>query len=264
MPSTATTRTVTGLTNGTAYQFRVAAVNGIGTGAYSTASSAVTPTAGDPFFSSVSLLLHFDGDGTTITDSSATPKTVATGPNGASFTQSATQSRFGGKSIFFNTGSAGNIQAAVGATPVGTEDFTIEFWHWYDAANNPFNYGQDIVCTSTAYDGSVIPFVIKTKGINVNGTDVISFGSPVGNQWYHAALVRQSNVFRFYRDGVQVDSGSSSASLSATLLYIGSLPFYASSGSLGSYIDELRITRGVVRYPDGTTFTPPTAAFLNS
>jgi hypothetical protein len=45
MPSTATTRTVTGLTNGTAYTFRVAAVNGIGTGAYSTASAAVTPVA---------------------------------------------------------------------------------------------------------------------------------------------------------------------------------------------------------------------------
>ena len=46
--STAATATVTGLTNGTAYQFRVAGVNGIGTGAYSTASAAVTPVAGTP------------------------------------------------------------------------------------------------------------------------------------------------------------------------------------------------------------------------
>jgi len=39
-----TSTTVTGLTNGTAYTFRVAAVNGLGTGAYSTVSAAVTPS----------------------------------------------------------------------------------------------------------------------------------------------------------------------------------------------------------------------------
>ncbi len=48
--STATTETATGLTNGTAYTFTVAAINGVGTGAQSAASNAVTPatTPGTP------------------------------------------------------------------------------------------------------------------------------------------------------------------------------------------------------------------------
>jgi len=41
--STLTTQTVTGLVSGTAYTFRVAAINSIGTGAYSAASAAITP-----------------------------------------------------------------------------------------------------------------------------------------------------------------------------------------------------------------------------
>jgi hypothetical protein len=46
--STATSATITGLTNGTAHLFRVAGINGIGTGAYSTASAAVTPSSFTP------------------------------------------------------------------------------------------------------------------------------------------------------------------------------------------------------------------------
>jgi ankyrin repeat protein len=44
--STATTQTVTGLTNGWPYRFRVQAINALGTGGYSAETNRVTPTAG--------------------------------------------------------------------------------------------------------------------------------------------------------------------------------------------------------------------------
>jgi hypothetical protein len=44
--STSTSVTVTGLTNGNTYVFRVAAINGIGTGTYSASSNSVTPLEG--------------------------------------------------------------------------------------------------------------------------------------------------------------------------------------------------------------------------
>ena len=48
--STATTQTITGLTNGTAYTFKVAAISAAGTGPDSTASPAITPVApADPW-----------------------------------------------------------------------------------------------------------------------------------------------------------------------------------------------------------------------
>ena len=46
--SAATSRIVTGLTNGMAYRFRVAAINSVDVGAYSVASNSVTPTAAVP------------------------------------------------------------------------------------------------------------------------------------------------------------------------------------------------------------------------
>ncbi|MCK9408260.1 MAG: fibronectin type III domain-containing protein [Bacteroidetes bacterium] len=53
--SSATSATVTGLSNGTAYTFRVSATNGIGTGATSTASAAVTPAQPPAATASLSL-----------------------------------------------------------------------------------------------------------------------------------------------------------------------------------------------------------------
>jgi hypothetical protein len=75
--SAATSATVTGLTNGTAYTFRVAAVNGIGQGAYSTASAEVTPASG-PFEGISGMFGWWDASDTTTMYSDTAGTTLAT------------------------------------------------------------------------------------------------------------------------------------------------------------------------------------------
>jgi hypothetical protein len=69
--------TVTGLTNGTAYQFRVAGVNGVGTGSYSSTTTA-TPTAGSSLTAS-----GWSGAGTSASKLSppASPATFTSSPS---------------------------------------------------------------------------------------------------------------------------------------------------------------------------------------
>jgi hypothetical protein len=62
--STAASAVVTGLTNGTAYQFQVAAVNSIGQGSYSSASAAVTPAAGNIIQTTSGLYAWYDASTT--------------------------------------------------------------------------------------------------------------------------------------------------------------------------------------------------------
>jgi len=264
MPSTATTRTVTGLTNGTAYTFRVAAVNGIGTGAYSTASAAVTPTA-DAYFSSVVLLLPMDGTGSTFVDASGVPKTITAVGNA---TQSTAQSKWGGKSAYFD----GDGDYLTSPAPTfGTQDWVIEGWFYPTGS-----FGGTLVTarSSTA--------VVGGPTIVMDGSGVLQYfiasadnsawqiaGTGLGvsltlNAWQHIAIVRSGSTLRAYKDGV----GGTSVSISEGVGTNGDLSLMAGSAAGGQtvsgYVDDFRITVGSDRGYTGSTITVPTAAFPTS
>jgi hypothetical protein len=254
--STATSATVTGLTNGTAVVFRVAAVNGAGTGSPSAATSSVTPTSGDPFFASVALLLHADGTGSTFVDSSLAPKTITAVGNA---TQSATQSKWGGKSAFF-TGTSRLSSSTSSAFAFGTGDFCVEMWV-YPSGTSAFqtlfstrssNTGEDSSNVFFGFNTGTLTPIVYTNGLVLSGSSSLSAGT-----WSHIAFVRESGVVSIYLNGTRIGNTSFTTSITGTNASVGLTQ--NSEHQFSGYIDDVRVTSSS-RYT-GTTITVPTAAF---
>ena len=262
--STATSATVAGLSNNTAVTFRVAAVNGIGTGSYSSASSAITPTAGDPNFSSVALLMHMEGSGATFTDSSSAGRSITAF---GSATQSTAQSRFGSKS-WLSVGSSGSyLSFGSGSTlTMGTGDFTIEMWLRLNSYAAAGLWESTPIGGSGARFNGFIWYLVSGGAVYVfhNGSNIMSTSSAIIplSQWSHVALSRASGTTRMYVDGSQVASTTSSYNDTAAGGTIGAF-CDGSSNNIDGYIDEVRVTRGLARY-SASTLTVPTAAFLDN
>jgi hypothetical protein len=244
-----------------------------GGGGGSLSGSVTIPGGGDLSIGSVPLLLHMDGSGATFVDSSPSPKTVAVSGNA---TQSAAQSKFGGKSAYFD-GSGDSLDISThqqSALQFMAAPFTVEFWFRTAASNlycNMFYAGQTASGTfgiavnlnNDTADGSV--FVYHAGGVGRYGTRDANY---CDNAWHHLALCRDTgNVLRLYIDGVQKDTqtanlGNSYLTETNSVIRVGK-DGHESGRDYTGYIDDVRITRAC-RYPGGTSFTPPTAAFPDS
>jgi hypothetical protein len=73
----------------------------------------------------------------------------------------------------------------------------------------------------------------------------------------HHALCKDSGVLRKYRDGVQTASASNSTNITNTASAAWGAYASGANSTAGYLGDGCRITKGVCRYPGGTTFTPP-------
>ena len=262
--STATSTTVTGLTNGTAYTFRVAAVSGIGTGADSTASAAVTPTAvtPDPYFANVALLLPMNGTGSTFIDSSGTPKSITV----VNATQSTAESVFGGKSGYFSGGGSGGSYPRTSYISfpdlgIGTGDFAIELWLKTAETSNyrpiisNLNGGVGF-CLFINYGSGIISFQMGASQV-VQSSGGFDYSD---NQWHYIAVSRSGDTVRLYLDGTLASTGTSSGNLTSAIDTFVASDYYEMTG----YIDDLRITVGSARTYTGATIAVPAAAFPTS
>lgn len=234
-------------------------------------------TAYDPLFSSVSLLLHFDGanNATTFTDSSPSPKTL-TSVSGAKL--STTQSKFGGTSLYLD--GTGYVTIPHSSDfDFGSGDWTIEWWQYWIGGNAIFCWSSDfrygILANYGAATSNKLALCLSSTGTSWNmaqpDTNNATFaGSSTGatkNTWQHIAVQRSGTTFQMFFDGTRVlnytASGSIAAATSLTFRLGGPWPG-AGPGIFNGYIDEFRMTKGVTRYTTSGNFTAPTTAFPNS
>ncbi len=222
-------------------------------------------TVWDPADPRTVLSLH--ADDVVVEDASCyQPKTVTlSGTLGNIAEVTDVESKFGGKSFSVpNSGSsttAGIIVTDHMDLDFGTGDFTIEMWA-YRTANTYYGtlfygtYGGEFSLIVAPTTGLVVLNYRSSGGTQANISTGVTF--PL-TTWQHVVVQRRGTNFEFYLDGVlgnttAITGGASSTVNSAGDFYLGRTNA-SSALTWAGYIDELRITKGVARYP--TAFTPP-------
>lgn len=192
------------------------------------------------------LLLH----GESVTDSSTYARTIAN----SGVTVSTAQSKFGGKSLYFN----GSSSLSVSLPAAG--DITVDFWAYTTAFNTdyptPFAWGSGScrgtymhICRSSTEFGET--------GQNSSGDPSIATSAVTANAWHHFALVRTGGYTNGYIDGKSVGN-ITSQTISNDTMILGYLPGVQSITRFTGYIDEFRVS-SVARW--NTNFNVPTQAY---
>lgn len=231
-------------------------------------------SGGDPYFANVSLLLHMDGanGSTTFTDKSPSPKTVSAGGNAQISTA---QSKFGGASCLLD-GSGDYLVIPGGSSDfdISSQDLTAECFILLNTGEtNGFIFDNRGVAGTwySNWNLAVIGGKIRAElgrqasapgSVQASFTGVTTLSAGV---WYHIAFVRNGANASIYING-NLDATSSAGSPLANAVigafYIGYEESQSSSYYLDSFIDEVRITKGVARYT--ANFTPPVSPFPDS
>ena len=228
-----------------------------------TPPTAAFPNSGsagtDPDFSDVSLLLHMDGadGGTTFTDDSNAAATITPNANNPSFLPTTTTSvvKFGSASAQFNDGDTTTLSTPSSSSlQLQDSDFTVECWVNFGSSPE-VNWG--IFKKDSFYlGGNTNRWVCKTA--DGTGNAFVINWTPSASTWYHVALTNSSGTVTLYIDGTSIGSGTFGTTTPGT----GDFEIGVGVQYLTGYIDDFRVTKGVVRYT--SNFTPPTTAFPNS
>ena len=276
---------ITGLTDGVTYGVRVRAVNAVGDGAWSSTVNqvaALLPDAPSALsltpqtsaldlswtapadnggaaitgytvryrdlqpLTGVALLAPLDSDLNDVLGITATAvntPTITTGGQYGSYADLGAGDKITYSSVSFGSG-----------------DYTVEFWvkrteaSWSPNSGNPLLELPGVAMIGRAgTDTLQLHEDDFGSWLAVSGTTTGS----IDQNWHHIALVRDSNTLRFYFDGIEV--GTMSTTSNPSSLVLGASTTYGCRFG----IDDLRVSTSAV-YPSGTTFTPPSAAHPTS
>jgi len=214
------------------------------------------PSAPHTSDANTKLLLHMDGD------ASASAHVVTSNGNPQ---LNATTTKFDGAMYFDGTGDYLTVPDHADFE-FGTGDFTIDMWVYCEVLGAGANNGVLIskrVNPATDYtpynlginsSGQLLFYASEGTGWDIG--KVVATGLVI-DTWYHVAVTRSGNVFRYFVDGNQTDTDTASLNLlnNSAALRIGG----ETDGFLDGYIDELRISKGIARWT--SNFTPETGPY---
>lgn len=230
--------------------------------------------ATDPHYASVKLLLHMNGanNSTTFTDNSPTPKTASVFSDARISTA---QSKFGTASGLFGGGGSSAYISYPDSEDwnPGAGNYTCEFWARPDLGAPGARLS---ICGQGSAGGGETPFFMaqtaagKWQCAIYNGIafqSIVSSADSLSGVWHHLAFVKQGTTVYFYVNGVSQGTftigNAGQLFNSATVFSIGRFGAF-NAEYFDGYLDEFRVTKGVARYPNGTTFTPPAEQFPDS
>ena len=153
----------------------------------------------------------------------------------------------------------------------GDGDYTLDFWlyHPQHCSTDHFDFiisqphasggNQSYIGTRRAGSGNYYMMSNFSGQSSQSNADI----TITLDEWNHWAICRNNGVIYFYKDGVSVMGvGSGSPAPIAWPDYGVALRIgYQQDGEYyNGYADEIRISKGIARYPGGTTFSVPTSA----
>jgi len=233
-----------------------------GTALYTGASYTV-PTTPPTAVANTSLLLNYTNAGIYDGKMGNVLETVGTAQVATSPVKFGSGSMYFGGTGTYPSYATSNLvgPANAGFYNFGTSNFTIEAWINLSVTTT----GRVIVSSGYNADTGAGGWTFTYRGdisslsLSVNANVVYSKSwSPSANIWYHVAVTRAENILRFFVDGVQIGTTSTSTDniTGSSTIVVGGNSGGTNLNFFG-YIDDLRITR-VARYI--ANFTPPQQA----